>query len=70
MNQPCQRFSGGPQSSRTPDTTFVHVVFFPNQGLVRGYERGSCRMWLMCGWRAIDAQRGGPHPPDAWWLYC
>ena len=39
MNQPCQRFSGGPQSSRTPDTTFVHVVFFPNQGLVRGYER-------------------------------
>jgi hypothetical protein len=27
MNQPCQRFSGGPQSSPTPSTTFVHVVF-------------------------------------------
>jgi hypothetical protein len=27
MNQLCQRFSGGPQSSPTPSTTFVHVVF-------------------------------------------
>jgi len=23
MNQPCQRFPGGPQSSRTPGATFV-----------------------------------------------
>lgn len=41
MNQPCQRFSGGPQSSRTPGTTLVHVVFLLDPGLVRGYERGS-----------------------------
>jgi hypothetical protein len=41
MNQPCQRFSGGPQSSRIPGTTLVHVVFLLDPGLVRGYERGS-----------------------------
>src|SRR5215472_1149417 len=40
MNQPCQRFSGGPRSSRTPSTTFVHVVFLLDLGSVRGYERG------------------------------
>ena len=39
MNQPCQRFSGGPQSSRTPSTTLVHVVFLLDPGLIRGYER-------------------------------
>jgi hypothetical protein len=35
MNQICQRFSGGPQPSRTPGTTFVHVVFLLDLGLVR-----------------------------------
>jgi hypothetical protein len=28
MNQRCQRFSGGPQSSRTSGATFLHVVQF------------------------------------------
>jgi hypothetical protein len=36
MNQRCQQFSGGPQSSRTPGTTFIHVVFLLDLGLVRG----------------------------------
>jgi hypothetical protein len=35
MNQRCQQFSGGPQSSRTPGTTFVCVVFLLDPGLVR-----------------------------------
>jgi hypothetical protein len=30
MNQACQRFTGRPQSSRTLDTTFAHVVFRHN----------------------------------------
>src|SRR5215472_14615359 len=35
MNQPCQRFSGGPRSSRAPSTTFVHVAFLLDLGSVR-----------------------------------
>src|SRR5215468_8555896 len=42
MNQPCQRFPGRPQPSRTPGTTFVYVVLFLDPGLARGYERDGC----------------------------
>ena len=35
MNQTCQRFSGGPQHSRTPSAIFIDVVFVLDLGFVR-----------------------------------
>jgi hypothetical protein len=59
MNQPCQRFSGGPQSSRTPDTALrerlaqVTVdLLFVNAGVTDG---------IAPGW--VQTDLGGPAAP-------